>query len=98
MNTPVDPAELATMDHPLNFTFRIPYHADVMEKEMRRAAELLVDYERRATETHVQQAETFVAALEQRRQELRKLLGAGHHFALQQFKQELRIEATKRRQ
>ena len=65
------------MDLPLNFTFRVPYHPDVTEKEMRLAAELLVDYEQRATEIHLQQAKTFLAALEQRRQNLRQLLGAG---------------------
>lgn len=71
---------------PPNLTFRVPYHASVTEKEMRRVAELLVDYEQRAAETRKQHARAFVAALEQRRKKLRSLLGAEHHFALQQFK------------
>lgn len=64
---------------------------------MRRAAELLVDYEVRAAKTRKQNFRAFVAALDRRRKRLRSLLGAEHHFALEQFKGELRLEAINER-
>jgi hypothetical protein len=86
---------ISLKDIPPNFTFNVPYHPSVTEKDMRRATELLIDYQRRAAETRQQNVRAFVAALEQRRKKLRSLLGAEHHFALQQFKRELRLEAIK---
>jgi hypothetical protein len=79
-----------------NFTFRVPYHPDVTEQEMQHTAELWVDAEQRAAERHQQAVRTFVATLEERHRELRNLLGAENHFALQQLKQELDLEAIRR--
>src|SRR2546428_1059740 len=86
---------ISLRDIPPNFTFSVPYHPSVTEKDMRRAAELLIDFERRASETLKKNVRAFVAALEQRGKNLRSLLGAENHFALQQFKAELRLEAIK---
>jgi len=82
---------------PLNFVFRIPYHPDATEKEMNRAAELWADYEIRARKRHEEKAREFAAAIQRRAEKLRRAIGAEHFFALQQFKQALRLEALQKR-
>ena len=84
---------ISLKDVPSNIAFRIPYHPSVTEKNMRRAAELLVDHERRAAESHSQNVKAFVSAVESKRKKLISLLGTENHFALEQFKEELRLEA-----
>ena len=64
---------------------------------MRRAAELVADYERRAAKSRTQRVKAFVDALERRHKKLTSILGAEHHFALEQFKEDLRLEAIKQR-
>ena len=83
----------SSKEFPPDLAFHVPYHPSVTEKDMRRAAELLVDYEVRAAETRKQNVKAFVTDLDRRRKKLRSLLGAEHHFALQQLKGELQLEA-----
>ena len=82
---------------PLNFVFRVPFHPDVTEKQMNRAAELWADYEIRARKRDEEKAREFAATMQRRAEKLRRAIGGEHFFPLQQFKQALRLEALQQR-
>ncbi len=87
----------AAMTHPLNFAFRVPFHPDVAEKQMIRAAQLWADFEEAERIRDEKRAREFAASLIRRKEKLRRAIGAEHFFALQQFKQALQLEAIKQR-
>lgn len=61
------------------------------------AAELVADAERRKGEVFGERVTTYAAALAERNRKLRELVGGDHYFALQQLKQELRLEEIRNR-
>jgi hypothetical protein len=83
--------------HPQNFVFRVPFHPDVTERQMKRAAELWADFENKESKRDEARAIEFAATLERRTEKLRRAIGAEHFFALQQFKQALQLEASRNR-
>jgi hypothetical protein len=84
-------------DVPDNFTFRVPYHPRVSEKTMRDAAELWVHYQQNAAKRQREKIQAFADLLQQRADKLRNVIGGDHYFALQRFKQALRVAAIKKR-
>jgi hypothetical protein len=85
------------MDLVSHFDFRLPYHPKVTETEMLAAAELVADAERRKSESFGERVRTYAGALAERNRKLRELVGGDNYFALQQFKQELRLEEIRNR-
>lgn len=83
--------------HPQNFAFRVPFHPDVTEKQMNRAAEFWADFENKESKRDEARAIEFAATLKRRAEKLRRAIGAEHFFALQQFKQALQLEASRKR-
>ena len=83
-------------DLPPHFAFRIPYDPAVSEKEMNRAAEDWAAFEIEAAKQHAERARKFVAAVRQRAEKLREVIGGEHYLDLQRFKQRLRLEALKK--
>jgi hypothetical protein len=82
---------------PLNFVFRLPFHPDVNEKTTNRAAELWADYEAGVRKRDEEKASEFAATIKRRAEKLRRTIGAEDFFALQRFKQNLQLEALKKR-
>ena len=80
---------------PENFTFRVPYHPRVSEKTMREAGELWVHSQQSAAKRHREKVKEFAEILQRRGEKLRSIIGAEHYFALQRFKQALRLAAIK---
>jgi hypothetical protein len=81
---------------PSNFTFRIPFHPKVSEKEVDRAAELWVDSERQRSKLQDERAAKAAETVRRRVEKLRTTIGADHYFALDQFKRTLRQEALQK--
>ena len=83
-------------DVPENFTFRVPYDPRVSEKTMRDTAELWAHYQQDAAKRQRERVKEFAEILRQRGDKLRSVIGGDHYFALQRFKQALRLAVLKK--
>jgi len=63
---------------------------------MSRAAELWVEFDARERRRGQEKAKKFAAAIQRRADKLRRVIGAEHFFALQQFERALRLEALQK--